>query len=143
MIILKPVLYYYSIQTFNRSNSGVNESLYWDGMSLETLTKWTWYFEYRAALLKVKYPRIKVESRWGNYEATGKKLMDIYEARKLGKTRTISKYKNMIAKSIENWDQLFPIEDDVLYKKAIAKIERLELEFAKFMEEEYNPSLIS
>lgn len=70
--------------------------LQWKDMSLQQVTKWRWYFDYRAALLKVKYPRSKVEFTVSQYEPNQKTIADFLKDKIKGKKRMITKLKNEI-----------------------------------------------
>jgi hypothetical protein len=99
-------------------------------LPFEVLCKWQWYFEYRAALYKVSNPKHKVELTTGSYEFVPpieeeqKRLKNVIT----GKKATITKYENLLKKAIETWNQLFPIEDDLHYKKCVLKIDKLKCE---------------
>jgi hypothetical protein len=95
---------------------------------LELRLKYDWYFKYRAALLQVKYPKYIVECIWGNEPAQGRTLQQIRESKIRAKKAKTSELNNKIIIAKKNWARLFPIEDDILYQKAIAKIGRLESE---------------
>ena len=93
-------------------------------MTFQFYCRWKWYFEYRAALLKVKYPKANVEIRHGSYDYVLK--ADFYEE-KLRNLLTASKgkkteFENKIKKARENWNSFFPIEEDVNWGKVQAKL---------------------
>ena len=97
---------------------------YWTGLRFHNFNKYRWYFRYRAALLQVKYPMQYVELRNSDYdyvptrEILLKRKRDLVIAQKglyTKATNRLNDYKN-------NWVSLFPIEDDLLYRKAITKI---------------------
>lgn len=50
------------IAVSGKSHHLIEEVIYFrSGMSVDFVTRWSWYFEYLAALVKVANPRIKVE----------------------------------------------------------------------------------
>ena len=104
-------------------------------MTYEFMKKWEWYFEYRAALLRVENPKIKLEFSIVRYDY--ELPSDIYETRlkNIIKSRrgNLTKYKNKIAKTKEKYEQssLFPIKSDPKYYKVKNKLERLESELEK------------
>lgn len=120
------VTFWVSIQVFKGRDS--IERLYWNDMRLDTRNRYGWYFNYRAALLQVKYPKYRIEYHWGNEPAVGKSKIEYIKSRISAKKRTISKYNNIINNARANWNELFPIEEHELYIKGIAKIERLKNE---------------
>lgn len=104
-------------------------------LPFEVICKWKWYFEYRAALYKVNNPKHVVELTTGSYDFVPtidqekKRLRD----KIAGKKATITKYENLLKKAIETWNQLFPIEEDPLYKKCVLKIEKLKCELKEII----------
>lgn len=104
------------------------EHLRWDNMSFDVRCKWDWYFKYRAALIQVKYPRADVQCIEGHDAATVNILENIKSNQIRAKKGKISEIKNKIEKARENWNELFAIEDDEMYQKAMAKLMRLRAE---------------
>lgn len=121
------VVHWFTIKVINHRREIV-EFLSWSGLKWELRLKYDWYFKYRAALLQVKYPRLEVQTFWGSEPATGKTLEEIRQAKIRAKKSKITEYKNKLKKAELNWSSLFPIEDDIDYKKAVEKINRLEFE---------------
>jgi hypothetical protein len=112
----------------------IKHKLVWEGLTLEMVLKWSWYFEYRQALLKVQYPRQKVALLMGNYQIPAREpeFRRRYYARK-GK---LSKVLNAFEKVRKDWNSLFPIEDDPRYQRTIEKIEEERAKLAA-MKREY------
>ena len=106
----------------------------WDGYTLEQFQRWTWYFRYRAALLQIKYPRHIVELKTGSFDAKPKLKSQIIKKRITAKKRQITKTMNLLAKAEKHWDELFPIHEDELYKKAVTKLGRLKTELRALKE---------
>lgn len=121
------VVHWFTIKVINHRREIV-EFLSWSGLKWELRLKYDWYFKYRAALLQVKYPKFEVQTYWGKEMATGKTLEEIRQAKIRAKKSKITEYKNKLKKAELNWSSLFPIEDDIDYKKAVEKINRLECE---------------
>jgi hypothetical protein len=121
------VVHYYHIKVIDKNRDPV-EILSWKGLRFELRRKYDWYFKYRAALLQVKYPKLEVQVWWGNDPATGKTLEQIRKDKIKAKKAKITEYKNKIQKARESWNRIFPIEDDVFYKRALAKISQHECE---------------
>lgn len=101
-------------------------------MSFDFFMKWKWYFEYRAALLKVEFPRLNVWCDFVSYkkvipsEAYHKKLKNLVSSRK-GK---ITEFRKKIEDAKAKWEMveqnlLFKtsLEDDPLYKKVEARLQ--------------------
>lgn len=125
---LEPKTYYHVIKVKHTPNGDVVEHLYWDNMLFEQVTKWSWYFNYRAALLQVKYPKSIVYHNWGNMPANPRKEKTILQNRAIAKKRKITEYNNKLKKAISEWNQLFPIEDDNVFKQCTQKIDKLKKE---------------
>lgn len=70
--------------------------LIWDNMPFEMLQRWKWYFEYRAALLKVQYPRIRVEVTTG-FSEKKKDLATVLKNRITSGKGEVTKWKNKLA----------------------------------------------
>jgi len=109
-------------------NGELVEFYSWKDYSFEQFTRWKWFFKYRAALLQVKYPKYYVECNWGKIESSGRTKKDIVKARISAKKGKITQYTNKLKKFEESYTEIFPMEDNMLYNKAKAKIERLKNE---------------
>lgn len=121
------VVHYFNIKAKNENRETI-EFLSWSGLRFDLRMKYDWYFKYRAALLQVKYPKFQIDVFWGNEPAQGKTLEQIQQGRIRAKKAKITEIKNKLQRAKENWSCLFPIEEDVIYRKAVAKVNRLELE---------------
>jgi hypothetical protein len=135
---LKPQMFYFWIKVTTHYHSG--ERLHfvrWSGYTWEQFTRWKWYFEYRAALFKVKNPRAYVEVKYGPEPATGKTEFTILRNRIRAKKAKITEFTNKLKMAEDSWNELFPIVEDQLYKRAVTKIERLKNELTE-MEAEYS-----
>lgn len=104
-------------------NSDIIEVYKWSGYKFEQFIKWKWYFEYRTALLRVKYPRNHIDARQFDEPLTLKTKREILNSKISAQKGQITKIKNAIIKYEQHWDELFPIEDDLLYNKAKNKLE--------------------
>jgi hypothetical protein len=103
------------------SSQAIAQTVYYkNDMHFDLFFKWLWYFEYRAALLKVANPKNYVKLLTGSYAYTLpkddyiKKLKDNIKARK----GTVTGIKNKMALAKKHWAFLFPIEEDPDWKKA-------------------------
>lgn len=128
---MQDVVHYVIITVVDEQDRRTIERLSWSGLRWEVRKKYNWYFKYRSALLQVKYPKMKVEYIWGNEPATGITLEQIRQNKIRSKKSKITEYYNKLTKAKLEWNNLFPIEDDIDYKKAVAKIKRLENELTK------------
>lgn len=104
----------------------------------EVAIKWNWYFEYRAALIRVQNPRWYVELLRGSHEF----IMPVDEKRKrlkdkiAAKKAKITKIENEFGRVKKTWSSIFPIEQDSRYMPTVLKIEELKNEL-KSLEFEY------
>ncbi len=126
--VFEPMMHWVTVKVHTRLGGELIQLLRWDGMRFETRTKWDWYFKYRAALAQVQHPRAHVEMRWGNEPAIGRTLDQLNAAKARSKKAKITELRNKLQKAVDTWESIFPIEQDSLYQKALAKIERLESE---------------
>lgn len=107
----------------------VLEFFIWKNYTFEQYVRWKWYFEYRYALLRIKYPKNGIVNNTIKDPLSEKQTVDHLKNKIIGKKRTITKYKNKLIEYSNNWNSLFPIEDDILYINAKQKIQRLITEF--------------
>ena len=123
----KWVLHWVSVTCRTKYGYGdMVERLFWDGMEFEMRHKWGWYFRYRECLMQVKYPRYYVEMAWGNYEP---KEVDEVERVRVNKLRhrrgKVTEIERKLEMARREWDGLFPIEEDVVYRRAVLKLEEV------------------
>lgn len=110
---------------FSKSGSqALRETAYFrDDMTVQFYERWRWYFEYRAALLKVKHPKSYVQLNQGNYEYVlpedelRTKLENKIRAAKSMVTQIDRKMQNLI----DNWSELFPIDHHPDWTKIVQK----------------------
>ncbi len=107
----------------------LSEPIYYrNDLPFHCISKWRWYFQYREALYRVSNPRHYVELTQGSYDY----VPPIEEKRKQLKNKLIAKkgqitaLKNAIKTAEQNWNELFPIQQNEAYKNAVQKIIRLE-----------------
>lgn len=104
----------------------VIEVLKWENLTFALYCKYKWYFEYRYALLRIKYPRKLIRHDQFKRDLNEPEQKDLLRNRIIGKKRTISKWRNKLYAYEIKWNSLFPITDDGPYRAAVAKIKRLE-----------------
>lgn len=100
----------------------------WENLSFELFIKYKWYFEYRYALLRIKYPKFRIEHNQLKRDLNQKEKKSLFENRLIGKKRTLTKYRNALKLFEKNWSSLFPIMEDEQYQMALVKISRVENE---------------
>jgi hypothetical protein len=106
-------------------------SLSWEDLPFPIRMKYDWYFKYRAALLQVENPRATVQIFSWKGHAEGRSEINIIAGRMRAKKAKVTEYRNKLARAEKAWTDLFPIQEDPLYIKALAKVERLEHEHEK------------
>lgn len=102
-------------------------SLLWSGLPFHTRNKFDWYFKYRAALIIVNNPRFKVEITWGhklNISLQEKERKDKVNAVRSSKA-LITKYTKQINEYVRNYNEIFPIEEDQRYQKAMCRLNQV------------------
>ena len=119
------VNHWVKITVKTRLGGDVVESLSWSNLRWHTRCRFGWYFNYRAALLQIKYPKYEVNMTWGN-DAKPKTQLEKLQDKITGKKATITKFKNLLKKAEDSWTDLFPITTNPDYLKAVEKIQRLE-----------------
>jgi len=125
------VVYYFNVKVINHKREIV-EYISWSDLKWELRLKYDWYFKYRAALLQVKYPKLEVQTCWGNKPATGKTLEEIRQGKIKAKKAAITKAKNNLfgyTKEFEtykmNYSELFPITEKLEYQEFLKNIDLL------------------
>jgi len=100
-------------------------------MTYEFYARWKWFFEYRAARIKVANPRVQV-----HYEATAYKYtLPEHEYRTklqnklIRRKGQVTEFRNKIANARANYNELFPIEEHPHWVKVQAKLNRLIAEY--------------
>lgn len=85
------------------------------------LIKWMWFFKYRAALIQVANPRadIKLEHGSSLVEIRQQEMIDHINSQIKRLNAKICKNKELIQRTIEEWDELLPIEESPAYEKAM------------------------
>jgi len=141
-----PILVYNIVIKVTKHGGGeAIEQLVWKDFPSWLVVKWNWYFEYRAALLKVKYPRFCVDIYKDKIEANEdvllklkqKQLKDRIIAKKGKITQIRGKIKiqeSLLDSYKASYCKMFSIEDEAEYKAIVANLERArqkvtELEF--------------
>jgi len=102
-------------------------------MRFELFIKWKWYFDYRAALYKVQNPRHYVELISGGYDYIPPKdrALKSLKNRIAAKKAAITKYDRLLKLAeVEGSRELFPIQESLLYQRAVDKIEKLKAELS-------------
>lgn len=137
-------LFWYKVVLYKDKypNSGAKEILIWDNLSFEVRNKWQWYFEYRAALLKVNNPRSLVENIWGKSdidESTPISLkINSVKKRITVVKQLLTKHKNLLSKYKETESgKLFPDINSARFKSSLQKIKNEETELI-ILEKELN-----
>lgn len=128
-------VYWYKITVKPKQSMDPIEVLIWQDLPFDIRNKYTWYFNYRAALLQVKYPKYIVECNWGSEKANKKVLHQSLKNRIIKRKAQITELTNKLVKAKIHWNSLFAIEDDLLYKQAVAKINKLKFELQALEQE--------
>lgn len=104
-------------------------------MTVPFYQRWKWYFEYRAALLIIKNPKAYTELQHGTYQYILKddEILKKKEDKIRGKKANITKLKNKVKEIKIQWNELWPIEENENYKKALAKISVMEAELEELI----------
>lgn len=126
--------FWYMIKCYSKFGNGeLLEYLKWDDLTFEMMTKWKWYFEYRAALLKVKYPKSYIEIQQDKKEineSSSSQLQGYRRKKEITELkRKISLYKGAVIK-YEKEQEMKLIKDyyNQKYINTIEKIKELERE---------------
>lgn len=126
---------YWVTVTIRDPAAGVGTRLRWADLPWFVRTKWDWYVKYRAALAQVQHPRLLVELAWGSAPATGRQLARHRQNVRRAKKAKISEITNKLGQARAHWHNLFPIEQDPLWDRAVAKLDRLKAELLELENE--------
>lgn len=144
------IMYHYTIYLYTKKFGGkFVKKLRWEGYTLEWSVKWRWYFEYRAALLKVQNPRYTVEQSWGTFVPKVVQDIRVVEIKKLKKDITTAKrmrtkFFNAIKKyKIQELKTLIPNWENPDYLKANMKFSFYDNKLLELQEKlkKYNGSI--
>lgn len=114
------------IRSFRRSHGCDQQNeREWEGLRLRQITDRWWFFRRVACKMQLEEP-LKIfdfvitrsVSRENKEAYLAKKMRDKVTAAKA----TVTKIDNAITAAKQNWNSLFPIEDDDAYQKAQAKL---------------------
>lgn len=122
-------------------NGEILEMHFWKDYLFHTFSKWMWYFEYRTALARVRYPRNYIRSGQFTESLKPKQYADILRNKIIAKKRRVTEVKNKMALAIEHWSELFPIENDEIYIRAAKKLSELESQLI-LMQREYDSIIV-
>lgn len=140
--------FYVIIKVHDSKKGETVECLSWNDLRSELMSKYSWYFRYRAALLQVKYPKLRVEFNSGAVPAQGKSYEQLLQNKIRAKKSKITQVKNnFLGYKTEfiayknSYSKLFDIKLEAEYQeylKNIAlfenKIQKLESELSEYMQ---------
>jgi hypothetical protein len=103
------------------------ELFQWPGLRTELCIKYRWYFDYRWALLKMKYPK-GIMNYCTIVEKVSEEEYEAYELRKAENTwiaakGQVTKINNAMAKIESDWNEIFSIDTHPKYKRTVEKIQ--------------------
>jgi hypothetical protein len=121
---------YVSVTIRHGKYTALAETTYYRELPMWLYLKYSWFFRYREALIRVKNPKGYTKLIIKRYQ---KNMPDRIYKQQLknkitGKKRKITELKNKPDAARKSWDELWPIEDHPLYEKVIQKIKRKENE---------------
>ena len=112
--------------TFNEKGiSALRKCVYFrNEMKVDFFQRWKWFFEYRAALLRVKYPKAFIEYTHSPYEYVlpEEKYREKVKNQYLSDKCQLTKFQNKLNYVLANWNELFPIEENPNWKKIVEKM---------------------
>lgn len=121
-----------------RIYKGHDQVYFKNDLTNDFFRRWQWYFEYRAALIKVQNPKSRIRFEVGAYDfvlpedSYRVKLKNILIKRKA----QVTEFKCKIENARKNWNELFPIEENPHWRKVQDKLNRLEKEYSIALEKQ-------
>lgn len=82
----------------------VVEELFWYNLPMAVIIKWSWYFKYREALLRVKYPRMNIVRRDWDIEPEGNVAQNIRLSRIKKELKNARRMVTKISNAIEEYE---------------------------------------
>jgi len=136
-------VFWVMVQVIDEENRLIKDGMSWKDLSWDIRRKWDWYFKYRAALLQVKYPRMRVEMTWGSGLPTRMdQAIRIHKNKLAGKKASITKTENLLRENREYMQKckkehsgIFPIEEDPQWKEALCVLDNLEIKLDRLKTE--------
>ena len=104
------------------------KTLFWKNYTFAQYARWSWYFEYRFALLRVQYPKNRIDNICYKNDLNDSQKKDLLKNKISAKKRKLTIFKSKLFEYKSNWTSMFPIEEDYGYINAIEKINKTELE---------------
>lgn len=97
----------------------------WDRLTLEQCVKYDWFFRRVAALEQIKNPKNKyffvINRKSTEAEIKAFQIKTTKDKLTAAKAK-VTEITNKIEKAKANWNQIFPIENEEFYQKAMAKL---------------------
>jgi len=128
------VLCYFKIGVY-KSGSILIEQLFWNDLPPWIRGKYDWYFHYRAALLRIKYPKLRHVIDSGTYQKKTKNIIKIKEIQLKKAITRVTTYEKNLELYRQSYSALFPIEDDPDYKSALNVLWNKKMNVEKIKEE--------
>ena len=126
----------------NSLSAKPKQVLRWVDLPWDVRKKWDWYFTYRAALAQVQNPKSKVVRHDWTVDPTPEDVILLKKKEISAAKGQVTKIENLLNKARKHWNKLFPIEEDILYQRSIAKYNvkmqnliELEIELKKLEED--------
>ena len=127
-------------------NAGGNPCIYLNkDFTYECFNKWQWFFQYKAALYKVRNPRHYVQFYKGSIDYVPTAAMELKKRKDkiASKKGMVTKFEKLLQMAKADWNSLFPIEDDKDWIRAVAKTDRIKMELAQLLLEENNSLILN
>ena len=108
------VLCYFKIGVY-KSGSILIEQLFWNDLPTWIRSKYDWYFHYRAALLRIKYPKYRHVVDYGTYQKKTKDIIKIKEIQLNKAITRVATYERNLELYRQSYSALFPIAGEPQY----------------------------
>lgn len=112
------------MEVSGRSRTVQNE---WTGLHLQQMTRFAWYFRYRAALLQISNPRSKIYMEINKTYETIDQRTDLIRTIKNKTTNAKAKLTQATLRLnaiTSGWSELFPVDQHPHYDKVINELEQ-------------------
>lgn len=103
------------------------KTIFWRGYTFAQYTRWAWYFQYRYALLRVEYPKNRIDNICYQTELSDFQTKNLIKNKISSKKRKITILKNNLDDMVKKWSSLFSMDDDykiIQFRMAIKQAEQ-------------------
>ena len=110
---------------------------YFSGFKFEQYNRWRWFFRYLTARYQVENPRLMVELREFSFDyiPTDEEKRNRIKNKLRSAKAKVTEWSNKLEAYKASYNSIFPVEDDILFQKAAAKVLQKKIEVEQYEKE--------